>query len=351
MMKGTVFFLIITLLCCGTTTLHAQDEKGKVPVFNYVIDDPMDKFGSQKDSVSIVRYFLYPRFFTYWPIDNNDTILKYLCFDASHNLVDMDTLLKITDVQHISFIKSYTDYLQTNIDTTDGKPHPLSVSTTLYQYDRTGADTWKGFDFGSNFTSQLREYKDNIVKADTTVVVNPVTGNKQLTIRQYYQVVEIDDSIEAKSDTLVPDLLDTTKKELFTFYYYTVPDFYFHLPKKVKDTTFEFFSYDSRDTLIKNVVDYDSVHYYSEFKSFIDSMQTYLDNNGQKQLLPVSSITKRYDKQGRDKWLNVEYPSNKFTVLQEFKSIIVSVDTEAVKDPAINRTTLNIYKHYKVIKE
>src|ERR1700743_1939397 len=106
----------------------------------------MDAFGKQKDSVSGIRYFSYPQFYTYWPITYNDTILRYLCFDQDQNLLNMDTLHNILKVQHISFIKSYSDYLHTYIDTTDGKPKPLSVSKPLYQYDRTGTDTWKGFD-------------------------------------------------------------------------------------------------------------------------------------------------------------------------------------------------------------
>src|SRR4051812_43397224 len=117
-MRKAIIVLVCILMCAGAKDVRAQEEKSKVPVFNYVIDDPMDKFGNQKDSAIFIRYFLYPQFYTFWPITYNDTVLKYLCFDQDQNLVDMDTVHNILKVQHISFIKTYTDYLQTKIDTT-----------------------------------------------------------------------------------------------------------------------------------------------------------------------------------------------------------------------------------------
>ena len=132
--------------------------------------------------------------------------------------------------------------------------------------------------------------------------------------------------------------------------YFTVPEFYYFESKKSRDTTFEFKCYDVRDSLIKFVLYYDSVRYYSLFKSYIDSAHTYKDNNGDKKPLPVSTIVKRYDRIGKNKWMCIEYPGNKFAELTEYKNIIVNTDTTTLYDPVENNAVLYIFKHYKVAK-
>jgi hypothetical protein len=130
---------------------------------------------------------------------------------------------------------------------------------------------------------------------------------------------------------------------------YLVPEFYFIGEKKSRDTVFKFLCYDVRDTLIPSVKDYDSVRYYSLFKNFIDSTHTYKDNGVDKPL-PVSVIIKRYDRTGTDKWMSVEYPSNKFTELKGFRDAIVNADSTYIVDPATGKELLLVHKYYKVIK-
>lgn len=331
----------------------AQDDKKKktdddapIPVYNYVIDDPMDQFHPQTDLVSPNRYFLFPQFYSYWPIDNNDTILKYECYDLHHSLVNMDTLRDIDDVYFISFIKKYTDYTRTYIDG-EGKPQPLPIVKILYKYERTGTDSWNSFDYTNNTGTELKEHKNEIVRTDTTSITNPANGSRQLTIRKYFRIEETGRETEAYKEVQEAAQKDEVKTAI---HYYNVPEFYFHEPKKNKDTTLEFLCYDDQDSLLHGFENFDTVHYLSLYKSYIDSAHTYKDNNGQMQPLPVSSIIQRYDKIGKDKWMSIEYPGNKYTELKEFKSVIVTVDSQDIVDPVTGSEQLNIYNHYKVIK-
>lgn len=357
--------LIILLLACLINTM-AQDTKKKAkekqveekpaedtaeapgPVFNYVIDDPMDAFGPKENDTPATpstRFFLYPEFYSYWPVTVNDTILKFECYDASHNPLNMDTLQNLGDVHYISFFKTHNDYLHTYIDQ-EGRPRPTPVSKKLYWYERSGANMWKAFDNLNNYTSLLQEDVSTIVRTDTTILPHPVTGNKQMTVRKYYKVTEVEKAIAVSPGE---NQTRNTDPEKTTVTNYTVPDFYFHQPKKIKDTTLEFLCYDSRDSLIPEVANYDDVRYYSLYKKFIDSTHTYNDN-GQKKPLPVAVIVKRYDRTAPDKWMSVEYPSNKFTVLKGFRNNVVQTDTSMVYDPMTDKTHLKVFTHYKVIK-
>ncbi len=333
--------------------LHAQEkdkdkqkDESNAPVFTNIADDPTDPVKAKKGGESPTRYFLFPEFYAYWPIDNNDTILKYECYDANHNVINMDTLHSMGDVYFISFIKKHTDYTRTII-TEEGQAISLPVSRILYKYERTGQDAWKGYDLLHEYTSQLQENKSQIVRADSSYIVNAASGARQLTVRKYYKVLEIE---KENVSTLGATPNDTKDASGVPINYFNVPEFYFHTPKKDKDTTLEFLSYDSRDSLIPSVTNFDSVRYFSLYKSYTDSAHTYVDSNGQKQLLPVSAIVRRYDRIAKDKWMSIEYPSNKYTELKEFKSVIVRSDTESTVDIGTMNSVLSVYNYYKVIK-
>lgn len=134
------------------------------------------------------------------------------------------------------------------------------------------------------------------------------------------------------------------------YYHYLVPEFYFYKPRKQLDTTFEFFCYDSRDTELTVVYNYDSVFYYSLYKSYTDSAHTYIDKDGVSQFLPVASIIKRYDRVGREKWMTIEYPGNKYGELRAFKNVIVKTDTERVLNAHGDTIYSKVYHYYKLLK-
>lgn len=335
---------VLQVLAQDKKKTEKKDDQEKTPVFNYVIDDPMDAFGPKGEAVDTNRFFLFPEFYSYWPVTINDTVLKYECYDAMHLPLNMDTLRNLSDLHYVSFIKFYTDYLQTGIDQ-EGKPQPLKIANILYKYERTGSDTWTALDNINHYTTTLQEQTKNIVRADTSIITNKLTGGKQLTIRRYYKVVEV-----AKDNEVNPENKTISNEAPASVATYLVPEFYFHQPKTIKDTTLEFLCYDNRDSLIPNVENYDDVRYYSLFKKFTDTEHTYTDKDGSKKPLPVSFIVKRYDASAKDKWMSIEYPGNKLTELKGFKNIIVSSDTEKVKDPVTDKQMLRVYNRYKVIK-
>jgi hypothetical protein len=362
-MNTRTLLAITVIMAIGLAHLLAQDKKGKpgqkkanvaqTAATDSVGDAPGDEIVQHsKDSSVANRYFLFPDFYSYWPAQNNDTILKYDCFDIDHHLILMDTLTDANDIHFITYTKTYDDHLKTYIDP-DGRPRPQPVSRTLSKFERTGTDTWISTDITSGYTVSLQEHRDHIVRKDTTVVVDPITGTRHTTIRKYYKVTEIEGggSIPKEGISRWADNQPANKAnpESYT-HYYTVPEFYFHWPQRSRDTIFEFECYDDRDSIIPQVSNYDSVHYYSLLKKFIDSTHTYRDNDGSQKPLPVSLIVKRYDAKGKDKWICIEYPQNRFTDLKGFRDNIVRVDTEAVVDPISGAELLNIYRHYKVIK-
>ncbi len=367
-MKKTVVFGLIALMTLCIATLQAQDKKKKknkteekekdkdkdddqekAPVFNYTIDDPMDAFGPKgNEPEPTTRYFLLPEFYTYWPVENNDTVYKYECYDYHHNPVIADTINDINAVYYISLIKTYNDYLHTTLDE-DGKPRPKPIASIVYRYERTSASSWKSTDIANRFTMDLSEDKSTIVRQDTTVIVNPVGGGKQTTIRKYYKIIEGEKYENASMPENSTTPYNPSQKEAMTVASFLVPEFYFRGTQQVSDTTLEFLCYDNRDSLIPFVTDYDSVHYYSLYKKFIDSAHTYMDN-GVKKPLPVSTIIKRYDHMANNKWMSIEYPSNKFTDLRGFKDVIVRSDSTVVVDPIAGNEVLQVFNYYKVIK-
>ncbi len=132
---------------------------------------------------------------------------------------------------------------------------------------------------------------------------------------------------------------------------YLFPEFYSYQSKHIKDTTWIFECYDSRDSIMKidTVHDINEVRYFSLFKSYTDSAHTYKDSDGKKQLLPVSSILQRYDRAGKDKWISINYSHNKYTELKEFPHDVVKTDTVIITDPITGKNQLKLYQYYKII--
>jgi hypothetical protein len=189
MIRRTALFTVAILLGIGIVHVFAQGKEKKTvdsSNTNVVVIADADSIG---DSSTATRYFLFPEFYSYWPIEKDDTVIKYQCYDAENSFINIDTIHNIEDVQHILFIKTFTNYLHTYIDA-DGKPKPSTASKTIYRYDKTDDNTWKSFDVANSYTSELKEFKNEIVRTDTTTIINPVNNSKQLTIRKYYKVVE-----------------------------------------------------------------------------------------------------------------------------------------------------------------
>jgi len=296
------------------------------------------------------RYFLFPQFYSYWPITNNDTILRFECYNTEGHFVNMDTIYDVSDIKTIYFTKTYNDYTETIIDA-EGRPRPKPISKKIYQYSRTGADSWSALDLIYQVPSTLVEYRKDIVRTDTTTIIDRVNGTRQVTVRKYYKTLETEKDNETREApvTILPNSDPGQSASHFISVFYA-PEFYFYQPKTSRDTIFEFKCYDSRDSEILNVTNYDSVRFYSLFKSFTDSTHTYKDKNREKKFLPVSTIVKRYDHIADNKWMSIEYPGNKYEELRVYKDQVVRTDTVTIEDPITGSTIQKAFNYYKAAK-
>ncbi|MCW3122872.1 MAG: hypothetical protein JWQ38_2364 [Flavipsychrobacter sp.] len=132
--------------------------------------------------------------------------------------------------------------------------------------------------------------------------------------------------------------------------HYLVPEFYYIDSLHKGDTSFVYECYDNRDSILNmdTVQDFDQVRYISLLKKYTDHEHTYRDNDGSRKPLPVSVISKRYDKLGKNKWMSIGYPGNKYQELKEYKNDIVKIDSFMEKTPSGNEIILSIYQYYKV---
>jgi len=183
------FFIGAALLFIATAANAQNDKKEKTPVYNYVIDDPMDAFGRQPAPTIIISPLIFPEFYSYMPIKIKDTLLKYECYDVHDELLNVGTLQDFNVVKYISVFKSFTDHAHTYIDSM-GKEQPLPVSSIICRYDKTGNDKWLSVNYANNKYTNLVEHRNEIVKYDTIPVVDPVKPTDANVVFRYYKVVQ-----------------------------------------------------------------------------------------------------------------------------------------------------------------
>ncbi len=180
---------IALLLCLSATQANAQDDKKeKVPVYNVVIDDPMDAFGRQPEVETVFSPVAFPDFFSFKTRKSKDTVFRYECYDSDNELVAADTVSDIDDIRYISLIKSYNDPVETYTDTR-GVKQPLPMAKIIYRYDRIGSGKWMSVDYSNNKSIYLAEFQTYTSRTDTTLIQNPVTGVSRNVIHKYYKVL------------------------------------------------------------------------------------------------------------------------------------------------------------------
>lgn len=175
-------------LCLPLAQLRAQDgKKEKAPVFNYVIDDPMDAFGRQPAEEIIYYPVAFPDFYSFKPRMVKDTTFKFESYDTHNELILLDSLHDIDDVRYISLIKSYNDPVETYVDS-KGVKQPLPIARIIYRYDKVGSSKWLSVDYATNKSTYLAEFTNYTSRVDTATGTNPVTGAPQKIIHKYYKV-------------------------------------------------------------------------------------------------------------------------------------------------------------------
>jgi hypothetical protein len=183
---------VTALLLSGlalTNTYAQTDKKEKVPVYNYVIDDPMDAFGQQPAAApqTALSLLVLPEFYSSEPAYHGDTLYKYEVYDSRNEIMGIDSVRDFAVVKFVSLFKSYTDRTHTYIDS-GGKEQLLPVSSIITRYDRVGADGWLRVNYANNKYTKLKEFKNEIVKTDTSSASDPKTGVMKNSIHKYYKV-------------------------------------------------------------------------------------------------------------------------------------------------------------------
>ncbi len=168
-----------------------KKEEEKVPVYNYVIDDPMDKFGRQPAALPVIYFHLMPEFYRFMEAKKDDTLIRYECYNPENKLIKPDTLKDFTQMRYISAIYHYEDRVNKYRDT-DGVWKPLPVERIMFRYDKMGDDKWMTVDYHTNKSAFMQEFPKEIVNEDTVTVIDPVIGTETMLVYRYYKVVPMD---------------------------------------------------------------------------------------------------------------------------------------------------------------
>ena len=170
-LRTSIFFsLYAGTLLAGTisTAVLAQSGKGKdekVPVFHYVIDDPMDAFGRQPTQSPAIRIVSLPDFCRNQP-KVGDTVKWFEFYNAAHEIMLPDSATSPRSLHFVSMLEGYTDSLHTYRDA-QGKQQLLPVSRITQRYDRIGGNKWLFVNYKSNKTVTISEFQDEAVATDT----------------------------------------------------------------------------------------------------------------------------------------------------------------------------------------
>ncbi len=181
-----VAIMVLSLPAAAQKGKKKEKEKERVPVFNYVIDDPMDVFGRQPIPPDTRKTVLLPDFCFAGTKTIADTTLKLEYNNGSHNALLPDTLSNYQLLRYVSVIKTYTDHTHTYKDAT-GKLQPLPVQKIIHRYDKTSTNKWLCIDYANGKPYTLTEYSTDIVRTDSSMTTDPVLGNNNTIVYKYYR--------------------------------------------------------------------------------------------------------------------------------------------------------------------
>jgi hypothetical protein len=161
----------------------------KAAYFSMLISISMSAVtGSAQKTTESYRVILLPEFYHYQPVIINDTTYKYECFGEGSRLLNIDELNDISDVDNISYTKSFYQYPKR----ANSPISPPYASLQLYAYFKNDDGTWRGRDMVTQVKTGFREDKNKIVRSDTAMTANRLTGASQLVIHRYYEVKTVD---------------------------------------------------------------------------------------------------------------------------------------------------------------
>jgi len=177
--------LLIIVILANAIHLSAQENKkdAKTQVYTYVIDDPMDRFSQVVDTTVQLKYF--PEFYSPTPRKHKDTTFTFECYDARDSI--LHRIKENSEIRFISLFRSYNDPVHTYKDA-NGVKKPLPISSIIRRYDRVGDDKWISVDYTTNKFTELKEYRNLVIRSDSLIVVHPITNQQMVTIYSFYKV-------------------------------------------------------------------------------------------------------------------------------------------------------------------
>ena len=177
--------LIITVLLFSASHLFAQDggkKEEKVQVYSFDAGSGMDAYSNGVPDNVHLLYF--PEFYSPRATRHKDTVFKFECYDSRDSI--LKNVKENSEVRFISMFKSYDDPVNTYMD--KGVKKPLPISSIIRRYDRVGDDNWLSVDYATNKVSNLKEYRNQVIRSDSVIIVDPIDKKESITIYSYYKV-------------------------------------------------------------------------------------------------------------------------------------------------------------------
>lgn len=186
------FGILIGLLASCTMLINASAQKkkkkqeDKVPVYNYVIDDPIDVFGRQTNIPDENKNVLLPDFCHTQPIKKGDTTYTCLLYDRRQTVVRADTLKNADELGYVSITRKYLDPVEKYKDA-EGQLKPLPIEQIVMRYDKMGSNTWLTVNYINNKKQTLTEDRSIITNTITDTIMNYALGNKTIVRYQLFK--------------------------------------------------------------------------------------------------------------------------------------------------------------------
>ncbi len=108
-----------------------------------------------------------PDFYSAYPRMAGDTTYQFECYDVRDSIINADTLVNFDLVRYVSLWQKYIDHDHTYRDN-NGVKHPLPVARIVFRYDKMSATKWMAVDYFTNKMSEVKEFKDEVIRRDTT---------------------------------------------------------------------------------------------------------------------------------------------------------------------------------------
>ncbi len=111
--------------------------------------------------------------------------LKYIEYYEERDSITND-ISNFETVRYISMFLNYTDTFHKYKDK-NGVLQYLPVTRIIRRWDRVGTDKWMYIDYLDNKFLEIKEYKEEIIKIDTSNIYDPATDMWSKNVIKYYK--------------------------------------------------------------------------------------------------------------------------------------------------------------------